>query len=202
MLKCSHKFVAKRIADRYHLPFAYKTALIFGGVFPDCRPSCFLKPHTRENWAEEIDNMVQQLKANKKYNIRYFLKAGTVLHMYADFFTYPHSDINVHYFKSGHAKWEKQLHKKLKNNFKFTDVSLMEAGKIDFKDIFNIYDIDVHSIESDCSYISLAVSIICQRLGMEQPGKERLSERTARIIKQYTTEELVKISIASAKPEN
>lgn len=33
MLKCSHKFVAERIADRYHLPFAYKTALIFGGIF-------------------------------------------------------------------------------------------------------------------------------------------------------------------------
>ena len=73
MLKCSHKFVAERIADRYHLPFAYKTALIFGGIFPDCRPSCFLKPHTRENWAEEIDNMVQQLKTNRKHNIRYFL---------------------------------------------------------------------------------------------------------------------------------
>ena len=98
MLKCSHKFVAERIADRYHLPFAYKTALIFGGIFPDCRPSCFLKPHTRENRAEEIDNMVQQLKTNRKHNIRYFLKAGTVLHMYADFFTYPHSDINIHYF--------------------------------------------------------------------------------------------------------
>lgn len=78
----------------------------------------------------------------------------------------------------------------------------MEAGKIDFKDIFNIYDIDVHSIESDCSYISLAVSIICQRLGMEQPRKDRLSERTVRIMKQYTTEELVKISMISAKPEN
>lgn len=32
--------------------------------------------------------------------------------------------------------------------------------------------------------------------------KDRLSERTVRIMKQYTTEELVKISMISAKPEN
>ena len=202
MLKCSHGLVAIKTAERYNLSFRHKAALIFGSIFPDCRPSCFLKPHTRENWAEKINNMTQQLKANKKHNIGYFLKAGVVLHMYADFFTYPHSNINVHYFKSGHAKWEKQLHKELKNNFKFTDVSLMEARKIDFKDIFSIYDIDVHSIEADCSYISLTVSIICQRLGLGQPEEEKLCERTARIIKQHTIEELVKISMLSAKPEN
>lgn len=198
MLKCSHSLTARRIADKYKLSFINRIALIFGSVFPDCKPSCFLRPHTKDNWSEEMEKLFKKLQRERQHNFNFFVELGTLLHMYADFFTFPHTNLNIHYIKSGHAKWERQLHKELKKYFRIVDVSIVESADVDTNDISALYCNESCSIKTDCNYIILVLSFICQKTGLEEVSESLYKrEQVKRIVNQYNSEQLIQIFLAS-----
>lgn len=198
MLKYSHSLVAERIADKYKLSFINRVALVFGSVLPDCRPSCFLRPHTKDNWSKEMEKLFVRLQKEKRHNFKFFIELGTLLHMYADFFTFPHTNLNIHYIKSGHAKWERQLHKELKRCFKIINVSFIGSIDVDIDDISALYYKELSSIKTDCNYIILISSLVCQKVGLEEiPESSSQQEQVKRIVNQYSSEQLIQIILAS-----
>lgn len=157
MLKCSHAFVASKISEAYNLSIINKICLTIGSIIPDCKISCFTTPHCRKNWQDKADDLLYDLKECKTHNAIFYYKLGVLLHLYADFYTYPHTDFSYHYIKSGHAKWERNLHKELKKVF-----TIIKPNYTNINDYEPEYNNSVRDVKTDSVYISLIMSFICE----------------------------------------
>lgn len=161
MLKYTHLLVAKRIAKNYNLTKAQSFWLQFGSVIPDCKLSCFTKPHNKDNWYFRAHGMFLEL-TDEQHDNGFFYKLGVVLHLYCDFFTRPHSNMSIHYIKDGHAKWERQLHSYIKETYK----GIVTETEETLDGLVTAYDDSEKTIENDFEYITKACNILCFKTGV------------------------------------
>lgn len=161
MLKYTHLLVAKRIAVNCNLTKSQSFWLQFGSVIPDCKLSCFTRPHNKENWYYRAHGMFIEL-TDEPHDSNFYYKLGVVLHLYCDFFTRPHSNISIHYIKDGHAKWERQLHSYIKEYYTGKLVATDEI----LDDLVQTYDSNDETINNDFEYITKACNILCYKTGV------------------------------------
>lgn len=161
MLKYTHALVASRIADYCNLTKKQKFWLIWGSVIPDCKLSCFTKPHNKDNWYFKAHGMFLEL-TDRPHDSQFFYDLGVVLHLYCDFCTRPHSNFSIHYIKDGHAKWERQLHSYMKINY---TGEITETEEV-LDNLMTQYNTSPETIENDFRYITKACNILCYKTGV------------------------------------
>lgn len=161
MLKYTHILVAKRVARNCKFTKIQSFLLQFGSVIPDCKLSCFTRPHNKENWYHRVHGMFLEL-SDEPHTSSFYYKLGVVLHLYCDFFTRPHSNMSIHYIRDGYAKWERQLHSYMKKNYIGKVVETNEI--LDY--LIKTYDENEETIETDFEYITKACNILCFKAGV------------------------------------
>lgn len=172
MWKHSHYIVASRIADICDLGKMQSYALKWGSIIPDMKPSCFLKPHTYQNWRGYTNKLLLKLTDSRK-GIIYFYNFGKLLHFYADFFTKPHNSDNLHDFLDSHVKWERELDKQTTKLFTLS----CNINSDSLKDLRKSYNkqitvdssvaLDLEYIQTVCYYLCLEVGLLkCSKISM------------------------------------
>ena len=150
MIKITHGYIGKVVADYLNLSGINKFALILGNIVPDFLPSCFYLPHTYSSWYKWFNAKRYDLVNLSGY--RYYYELGKEMHLCCDFFTRPHNR-GVSGFIAGHHIWEVKLHRCVLENFKL-ETNVEDSVAM----LHHLYLCNASTVEDDVKYASKGVS--------------------------------------------
>ena len=155
MIKKSYGYIANKVAEYLELSNISKLVLVFGSIFPDYYPD---KLHTYDNWFKHFNYIRYELMLRDE-SLRYWYLLGKELHLCADFFTRVHNCDSVIDFFGDHHAWELELHTRLISDFVILDDYSESISQLHKK-----YLEDRNTIDTDVSYISMAISSVVNKI--------------------------------------